>query len=97
MDTYLTLASPSQSQFTEKRSRFLAFALPVQTENEAKECVAQYKKKYYDARHVCYAYVIGDDGATTLLTMMENLAERLDGQFSVNCNRTDLLTCWALW
>lgn len=65
MDTYLTLASPSQSQFTEKRSRFLAFALPVQTENEAKECVAQYKKKYYDARHVCYAYVIGDDGATT--------------------------------
>lgn len=43
----------------------MAFALPVQTENEAKEYVTQYKKKYYDARHVCYAYVIGDDGATT--------------------------------
>ncbi len=65
MDTYLTIKSLSQSQITEKRSRFLAFALPVHSEEEAKQYVAQYKKKYYDARHVCYAYIVGNDGKTT--------------------------------
>ncbi len=65
MDTYLTIKSLSQSQLTEKRSRFIAFAIPVRSEEEAKQCVAQYKKKYYDARHVCYAYIVGDDGTTT--------------------------------
>lgn len=65
MDTYTTLKSSSESQLTEKRSRFLAFAIHVDTEEEAKSVVASYKKKYYDARHVCYAYVIGNKGETT--------------------------------
>lgn len=65
MDTYLTINALSQSQLTEKRSRFLAFALPIRSEEEAKHYVAQYKKKFYDARHVCYAYIVGDDGGTT--------------------------------
>lgn len=65
MDTYTTLKSSSESQLTEKRSRFLAFAIHVGTEEEAKSVVASYKKKYYDARHVCYAYVIGNKGETT--------------------------------
>ncbi len=65
MDTYTTIASPSNSQLTEKRSRFLAFALHVDNEAEAKDVVASYKKKYYDARHVCYAYVVGNKGETT--------------------------------
>lgn len=60
MDTYLTLCTSSEHQLTEKRSRFLAFARHVSSEQEAKEVVAAYKKKYYDARHVCYAYVVGN-------------------------------------
>lgn len=65
MDTYTTLTSTSETQLTEKRSRFLAFAMHVDTEEEAKSVVASYKKKYYDARHVCYAYVIGNKGEIT--------------------------------
>ncbi len=65
MDTYTSIAVSADSQLTEKRSRFLAFALHVDDETEAKETVASYKKKYYDARHVCYAYVVGNNGETT--------------------------------
>ena len=65
MDTYLTLNSPSDFQLTEKRSRFLAFAQHIDSESEAKEVVAAYKKKYYDARHVCYAYVVGNQSEQT--------------------------------
>ena len=53
MDTYITLKSSAETQLTEKRSRFLAFALHADNEEEAKNIVAAYKKKYYDARHVC--------------------------------------------
>lgn len=65
MDTYLTLHTASDFQLTEKRSRFLAFAMHVPSEQDAKDKVAAYKKEYYDARHVCYAYVIGNSGETT--------------------------------
>lgn len=65
MDTYVTLTTPAESQFTEKRSRFLAFACHVGSEEEAKEVVASYKKRFYDARHVCYAYVTGNHGEHT--------------------------------
>ncbi len=58
-DTYLTLKQPAEAQLTEKRSRFLAFVHHVADEAEAKALAAQYKKKFYDARHVCYAYVVG--------------------------------------
>lgn len=64
-DTYRTLSAPGEAQYTEKRSRFLAFAMPVAAEAEAKERVAEYRKKYYDARHVCYAYALGYDGSAT--------------------------------
>lgn len=64
-DTYRTLSAPGESNYTEKRSRFLAFAMPVQNEEEAKVCVAELRKKYYDARHVCYAYALGADGSRT--------------------------------
>lgn len=65
MDTYLTIKQSAEIQITEKRSRFIAFILHVQTEEEAKSIIATYKKKYYDARHVCYAYVIGNKGEHT--------------------------------
>ena len=47
--------------YSEKRSKFLAFAIHVTSEQQVKDIVQQYRKKYYDARHVCYAYVLGPD------------------------------------
>lgn len=58
-DSYLTIAGPSEAVFTEKRSRFLAFAFPVSTLEEVKRHVDTLSKKYFDARHVCYAYMLG--------------------------------------
>lgn len=60
-DTYLTIskAKIGQGIYSEKRSKFLAFAHHVDTEDEAKKIVKDYKKEYFDARHVCYAYSIG--------------------------------------
>ena len=60
-DTYLTITSPAEGQYTEKRSRFLAFAFPVCDEDEVKERLALLRQKYYDARHVCYAYMLGPE------------------------------------
>ena len=58
-DEFKTIATTSEGYYTEKRSKFLAFAHHVQTVDEVKDIVAQYRKKYYDARHVCYAYMLG--------------------------------------
>ncbi len=58
-DTYRTIASPSEAIFKEKMSKFLAFAHPVTNAAEAKSVVASYQKKYFDARHVCWAYMVG--------------------------------------
>ncbi len=58
-DCYQTIVQPGKAEYSEKRSKFLAFAFPVTTVDEVKELVQQYEKEYYDARHVCYAYMIG--------------------------------------
>ena len=58
-DTFLTIESNGEGYYTEKRSKFLAFACHVETVEEAMQIVAQYRKKYYDARHCCYAYMLG--------------------------------------
>ena len=62
-DEYQTIATTSEGYYTEKRSKFLAFAHHVENVDEIKEILAQYRKKYYDARHVCYAYMLGADRA----------------------------------
>ena len=59
MDTYRTIKAASEGAYSEKRSKFLAFAMPVRSVEEVKLLVAEYQKKYYDARHVCYAYMLG--------------------------------------
>ena len=59
MDTYLTIAAPSEGLYKEKMSKFLAFAEPCRTSEQAKEIVTRYKKEYFDARHVCWAYMLG--------------------------------------
>ena len=58
-DEYKTIQATSEGYYTEKRSKFLAFAHHVETVEEIKEILASYRKKYYDARHVCYAYMLG--------------------------------------
>lgn len=60
-DSFLTIAGVGEAQFVEKRSRFIASAHPITTEDEAKAIVASIRKTYYDARHVCYAYALGHD------------------------------------
>lgn len=60
-DTYKTITTTAQGLYTEKRSRFISYAVPVHTVEEAKEKIEEYRKQYYDARHVCWAYTIGPD------------------------------------
>jgi len=59
IDEYLTIKNTSEGFYSEKRSKFLAFAHHVETVDEVKTLLADYRKKYYDARHVCYAYMLG--------------------------------------
>lgn len=61
---FRTLEAPSESIVREKMSRFLAFARPVSSVAEAKEWITSVANKYHDARHVCWAYMLGADGAT---------------------------------
>jgi uncharacterized YigZ family protein len=62
--TIKTIAAPAEAIFKEKRSKFFAFAYPVENEAEIKEKIAFLKKKYHDARDHCYAYILGADKAT---------------------------------
>ena len=61
-DSYKILSKPSEGTYSELRSKFLAFAIPVRTAEEAMEQVAKYQKEYFDARHVCWAYRLGPEG-----------------------------------
>ena len=58
-DTYKTIAAPSVGSYSEKRSKFLAYAFPVVTEAQVKERITEIQKKHNDARHHCYAYILG--------------------------------------
>ena len=60
-DEYRTLKTEGEGYYTDKRSKFLAFAHHVQSLDEIKDLIAGYRKKYYDARHVCYAYMLGPE------------------------------------
>ncbi len=59
MDTYKTLEQAGEGIYKEKMSKFLSFAHPVSSADEAKDIVKKYQKEYFDARHVCWAYMIG--------------------------------------
>lgn len=60
-DEYKTITNIGEGTYSEKRSKFLAFSHHVETLDEVKDIVQAYRKKYYDARHVCYAYVLGHE------------------------------------
>jgi uncharacterized YigZ family protein len=61
LDEYRTIKTEGEGYYTEKRSKFLAFAHHVSSVEEIKDLLAGYRKKYYDARHVCYAYMLGPE------------------------------------
>ncbi len=63
-DTYKTIEGQSEGFYSEKRSKFYAFAHHVESVGEVKAIVDDYRKKYYDARHCCYAYMLGADRDT---------------------------------
>lgn len=58
-DTFLTIEGPSQGLYKDKGSKFIALAFPVETEEQISEILASVKKEYYDARHHCYAWILG--------------------------------------
>lgn len=60
-DTYKTIIGVAEGIYTEKRSKFIAIAIPVHTVEEIKQHLDIYQKKNYDARHVCYAYMLGHE------------------------------------
>jgi uncharacterized YigZ family protein len=64
VDTYLTIAAPSEGIYKEKGSKFLSFAYPVTSIDEIKALIEQKRKEHHNARHVCFAYMLGADRAT---------------------------------
>ena len=60
-DTFTTIAEKSEGLYKDKGSRFISLAFPVQTEEQIKDILSEVKKKYHDARHHCYAYVLEPD------------------------------------
>lgn len=58
-DEFKTIVNIGEGTYSEKRSKFLAFAHHVETLEEIKDIILEYRNKYYDARHVCYAYMLG--------------------------------------
>ncbi|MBO4642012.1 MAG: YigZ family protein [Bacteroidaceae bacterium] len=64
LDEYKTIKAESKGTYSELRSKFLAFAHPVRSVDEAMSLVEQYQRKYYDARHCCWAYMLGSERET---------------------------------
>ena len=60
-DEFKTITATSEGFYSEKRSKFFAFAHHVETAEQAKDIVTSYRKKFYDARHVCFAYMLGPE------------------------------------
>ncbi len=61
MDQYYSVKGSGSSQYKEKMSRFLSFAVPVSDAGQCREIIKEYQNRYHDARHVCWAYMLGPD------------------------------------
>ena len=59
VDSYKTIKETAEGYYTEKRSRFISYAIPIKTVDEVKNLLDKYRKQYYDARHICWAYMLG--------------------------------------
>lgn len=58
-DHFISIAEKSEGLYKEKGSKFLGFAIPVTSETVIRETLQQYRKDFYDSRHICYAYILG--------------------------------------
>lgn len=63
IESFQTIATTTEGIHKSKGSKFISFAIPVKTVEEIKEVISGFRKKFHDARHICYAYVLGSDGA----------------------------------
>ncbi|MCF0172581.1 MAG: YigZ family protein, partial [Bacteroidales bacterium] len=90
-DCYKSIAAPSTGIYKDKGSKFMAFAYPVESEEEVKSLVSALRKKYFDARHHCWAYRIGrlgekwrinDDGEPSSTAGKPILGQILSNQLS---------------
>ena len=61
VDVYKTIKGLAEGYYSEKRSRFISYAIPVKTVDEIKTILDKYRKQYYDATHVCWAYMLGPE------------------------------------
>ena len=95
-DRYLTINSTGKGYYTDRRSKFYAFAHHVETVDDCKALINEYRKKYFDARHCCYAYMLGperqewranDDGEPS-----STGGKPIMGQINSN-ELTDILVC----
>ena len=95
-DKYLTINSIGKGYYTDRRSKFYAFAHHVETVDDCKALINEYRKKYFDARHCCYAYMLGperqewranDDGEPS-----STGGKPIMGQINSN-ELTDILVC----
>ena len=59
-DIFKTIEKPAEGYLTEKKSKFISYIFPVKDTDQVKELLDEYRKKYYDARHVCWAYMLGE-------------------------------------
>ena len=73
--TYKTIITPTQAEFKDKGSRFIAYAYPIRTLADVKKYLDPLKEEHHKARHWCYAYRLGVDGMQFAQTMMENRPE----------------------
>ena len=64
-DSFLTIEKVAEGLYTEKRSKFISFAIPVNTIEDVQCELKTYQKKFFAARNVCYAYILGNDGETS--------------------------------
>ena len=58
-DRYKTIEKTAEGYITERKSKFISYVIPVESEDEVKPILEEYRKKYYNARHVCWAYMLG--------------------------------------
>ena len=84
-DSYITIAEAGEGCYVESRSRFLAFALHAGSEEEVKEILAAFRKKYYDARHVATPTCWAITETARARMMMGNLPEQQVRRWGVNC------------
>ena len=58
-DSYKTIQKIAEGYITERKSKFISYVIPIEFEDEVKPILEEYRKKYYNARHVCWAYMLG--------------------------------------